>query len=568
MSGMFEVGEATSGGTTTKVFTNTPPSLRAVWELSAAHGDAPYLVYEEDRWTFAEAHVAVARLARRLAGELGVAKGDRVAIAMRNYPEWAITLWAATSVGAVVVPLNAWWTGPELAYALGHASVKVLVADRERLERLAPHLAGTPVATVVGVRTGDAAVPAGTIPWADVVADDGGDGTGLPPVELGPDDDATIMYTSGTTGRPKGAVGTHRNVTAHLMNALYSATQGAAAASTAGDGNGDATGDGDQAPAPPPTATLLTFPLFHVGGFHSFLLPYTAAGGKVVLMYRWDARTALDLVEREGITALGGVPTTLFELFDEARRQDRPGALATLTGVASGATLVPPALVHRIDEQLASKAAPGNGYGLTETSGAAIVNGGADYLARPDSVGRPISPVMEVRIADPLGNPLPPGEVGEIWIKGPTVIRGYLDDPEATAAAITDGWFHTGDAGRLDEDGFLHVADRLKDVVIRGGENVYAAEVEAALYEHPDVTEAAIIGVPHERLGEDVHAVVRLRDGATADAAALRAHVAERLAAFKVPAVVHLTGETLPRNAAGKVLKRELRERLTTVASE
>jgi long-chain acyl-CoA synthetase len=558
MSGMFEVEEATSGGTTTKVFTNTPPSLRAVWEMSAVHGDAPYLVYEEDRWTFAEAHTTVGRLARRLVDRFGVAKGDRVAIAMRNYPEWAVAMWAATSVGAVVVPLNAWWTGPELAYALGHSGATVLIADRERLERVAPLLDGTAVATVVGVRTGDdgGGLPPGAVPWAEVVDDDGADDRGLPAVGIGPDDDATIMYTSGTTGRPKGAVGTHRNVTSHLMNALYNATAGPSAAPGGDDG-------GDAVPAPATTATLLTFPLFHVGGFHSFLLPYTAIGGKVVLLYRWDAATALDLVEREGVNALGGVPTTLFELFDEARRQGRPEALAGLTGVASGATLVPPALVQRIDEQLASKAAPGNGYGLTETSGAAVVNGGAAYLDRPDSVGRPISPVMEVRIADPFGRPLPPGEVGEIWIKGPTVIRGYHDDPEATAAAITDGWFHTGDAGRLDEDGFLYVADRLKDVVIRGGENVYAAEVEAALYEHPDVTEAAIIGVPHERLGEEVHAVVRLRDGsAGVDADALRAHVAERLAAFKVPGVVHLTARTLPRNAAGKVLKRQLREEL------
>ena len=558
MSGMFEVDEAPSGGTTTKVFTNTPPSLRAVWELSAVHGDAPYLVYEEDRWTFAEAHVAVARLARRLANDLGVAQGDRVAIAMRNYPEWAVAMWAATTIGAVVVPLNAWWSGPELAYALGHSGARLLVADAERLDRLASHLAGTPVTTVIAVRTGDrAGLPEGTIRWADLVADDGGDGAGLPAVDIAPDDDATIMYTSGTTGRPKGAVGTHRNVTSHLMNALYNAANGPSAAAAA---EASAAGAGDD-PAPP-RVTLLTFPLFHVGGFHSFLLPYTMVGGKVVLLYRWDAATALDLVEKEGVTALGGVPTTLFELFDEARRQNRPRALATLTGVASGATLVPPALVSRIDEQLASKAAPGNGYGLTETSGAAVVNSGADYLARPDSVGRPISPVMEVRVADPFGEPLPAGEVGEIWIKGPTVIRGYHDDPDATAAAISDGWFHTGDAGRLDDDGFLYVADRLKDVVIRGGENVYAAEVEAALYEHPDVTEAAIIGVPHGRLGEDVHAVVRLRDGATADAATLRAHVAERLAAFKVPSTVHLTDETLPRNAAGKVLKRQLRDEL------
>jgi len=543
-SDVFEVGTVDDGGTTLQAFVHTPPSLRAVWEASAAHGDAPYLVYEDDTWTFAQAHATVRRLARRLADsqELGVAKGDRVAIAMRNYPEWALTLWAATSVGAVVVPLNAWWTGPELAYGLQQSGATVLFADGERLERLAPHLGDTPVRATVAVRAGG---PDGALNWADAIG--GPDVDGLPDVAIGPTDDATIMYTSGTTGRPKGAVGTHRNVTAHLMNALYAASL-------------NLTSNPDAPPAPP--ATLLTFPLFHVGGFHSFLLPYTAIGGKVVLMYRWGAAQALDLVEREGVTAIGGVPTTMFELLDEARRQGRTEALASLSGVASGATLVPPELVRRIDQQLASKAAPGNGYGLTETSGAAVANGGEAYLAHPDSVGRPIAPVMEVRIADPAGEPVATGEVGEIWIKGPTVIRGYWDDPEATSAAITDGWFHTGDAGRLDADGFLYVVDRLKDVVVRGGENVYAAEVEAALYEHPDVTEAAIVGVPDERLGEEVVAVVRLRDGATTGPDDLRAHVAGRLAAFKVPAVVHLTGETLPRNAAGKVLKRQLRDEL------
>lgn len=527
------------------LFPNTPPSLRAVWESSAVHGEAPYLVYGEDRWTFAEAHATLRRLARRLAdpGELGVAPGDRVALAMRNYPEWALALWAATSVGAIVVPLNAWWTGPELAYGLQHSGATVLFADGERLERLRPHLGETAVRTVVSVRS------PGAVPWDEVVGGPSVDD--LPPVDIEPHDDATIMYTSGTTGRPKGAVGTHRNITAHLMNALYNASLAA-------------TTDPGTPPAPP--ATLLTFPLFHVGGLHSFLLPYTAIGGKVVLLYRWDAAQALDLVEREGITALGGVPTTLFELLDEAHRQGRAEALDSLSGVASGATLVPPELVRRIDRQLASRAAPGNGYGLTETSGAAVVNGGAAYLARPDSVGRPISPVMEVRIADPEGRAVEEGEVGEILIKGPTVIRGYWDDPDATSAAITDGWFHTGDAGRLDDDGFLYVVDRLKDVVVRGGENVYAAEVEAALYEHPDVAEAAIVGLPHERLGEEVVAVVRLRDGATAGAEDLRAHVGARLAAFKVPAAVHLTGEALPRNAAGKVLKRQLRDELVATA--
>jgi acyl-CoA synthetase (AMP-forming)/AMP-acid ligase II len=305
---------------------------------------------------------------------------------------------------------------------------------------------------------------------------------------------------------------------------------------------------------------LLTFPLFHVGGLQSFLLPYTMAGGKVVLMYRWDADLAVDLVERESVTAVAGVPTTVFQLLDAAAAKGVK--LASLAGVSSGATLVPPELVRRIDDQLASRAAPGNGYGLTETSGAAVANFGAAYLANPESVGKPISPVIELRIAGLDGEPLGEGEVGEIWIKGPTVVRGYFGLEEQTALAFTDGWFHTGDLGRLDAEGNLYVVDRLKDVIIRGGENIYAAEVEAALYEHPDVTEAAIIGVPHDRLGEEVGAVVRVREGASLASEAVRQHVADRLASFKVPAHVWIVDKELPRNASGKILKRELREQL------
>jgi long-chain acyl-CoA synthetase len=534
----FEVLEVEVRGVPTRVFAGTPPSLRAIWDLTAAHGDADYLVYGDRRTTFAQARERVAAVAAHLA-ELGVQQGDRVAIAMRNLPEWPLAFWAATSIGAVAVPLNAWWTGPELAYGLADSGARVLFADAERLERLAPHLAETPVEHVLS----DLA----DLPPAE-----------LPDVEVAPDDVATIMYTSGTTGRPKGAVGTHRNICSHVMNSMYAAARGAAAPPTV-----DAGTTGAAAPPAPP-ATLLTFPLFHVGGLHSFLVPYTVAGGKVVLLYKWDAALALELIVREGITAVAGVPTTMFELLDEARK--RGSDLSSLAGIASGATLVPPELVRRIDDQLASRAAPTNGYGLTETSGAAIANAGADYVARPDSVGRPISPVMDVRIADPDGLPVPTGETGEIWISGPTVFAGYFNLPDATAAAIEGGWFRTGDVGRIDDDGFVYVVDRLKDVIIRGGENIYAAEVEAALYEHPDVAEAAIVGVPDERLGEQVAAFVRLRKGSTADSAALQTHVAGRLAAFKVPSIVQISDEALPRNAAGKVLKRELRDALAAGA--
>jgi acyl-CoA synthetase (AMP-forming)/AMP-acid ligase II len=277
-------------------------------------------------------------------------------------------------------------------------------------------------------------------------------------------------------------------------------------------------------------------------------------------MYRWDADRAVDLIEREGVTNFSGVPHTAFELLERAAA--RGASLDSLQGLASGATLVPPELVRRVDAQFSSRVAPGNGYGLTETTGAMVVNMGDDYVARPDSVGKPLAPVVGVRFVGPDGGEAAAGEVGEIWISGPTIVRGYHDDPDATAAAFTGGWFHTGDLGYVDGDGFVHVVDRLKDVVIRGGENVYAAEVEAALYEHPDIVDAAVVGVPHPSLGEEVAAVVRLRPGSDLDADAVREHVAARLAAFKVPSVVDVRDADLPRNATGKVLKRQLRDEL------
>jgi long-chain acyl-CoA synthetase len=446
------------------------------------------------------------------------------------------------AIGAVAVPLNAWWTGPELAYGLSDSGSVVCFADDERAARIEPHLAETDVRATVLIRS-DREFP-GSVPWADVVA---GDDPPLPAVDVDVDADAAIMYTSGTTGRPKGAVQTQRNFTNFLMQGAYlTMTTAPAATATA-------------APGAPPMATLLTLPLFHVGGLQSFLLPFTAAGGKLVLMYRWDAGEAVDIVEREGITTIAGVPTTMFELLDAAKAKG--ASIDSLSGISSGATLVPPELVRRIDEQTSSRAAPGNGYGLTETSGAAIANFGPAYVANPESVGKPISPVIDVRVVADDGGDAGVDEIGEIWLKGPTIVRGYLGRERETAEAFTDGWFHTGDLGRLDSDGNLYVVDRLKDVIIRGGENVYAAEVEAALYEHPDITEAATIGVPDERLGEAVGAVVRTRDGAALSADAVREHVAERLAAFKVPAHVWITDDALPRNASGKVLKRALRER-------
>jgi acyl-CoA synthetase (AMP-forming)/AMP-acid ligase II len=547
---MFEIETLDIRGVPTKTWKAAPPTLLAVWELAAAHGQATYLVYEDERISFNEARDRVNALASGLAATFGVQQGDRIAIATRNYPEFVIAFWATISLGAVVVPLNAWWTGPELSYAIEHSGAKVVIADDERLERLKDHLKTSPRPALIAVRT--ASVPEHATAYEEVLR--AGKGRELPRPNIAPDDDATILYTSGTTGKPKGAVGTHRNSTHFIWNGVYAQTVRAFAAAAAAASSGVAP------PAPPTqTATLLTFPLFHVGGLQSHLLPYTLLGGKLVLMYKWDPDLAVDLILREDVNAFSGVPTTAFALLERAR--ERGVSLPSLLGVSSGATLVPPELVRQIDTQFSHRVAPGNGYGLTETSGAMVYNAGETYVSRPNSVGQPIAPVNSVKIVSPAeGNEAPVGELGEIWLKGPTVVRGYYSDPAATEASFGDGWFRTGDLGRLDSEGYLYIVDRLKDVVIRGGENVYSAEVEAVLFAHPDITDAAIVGLPHPLLGEEVAAVVRIRDGSGLDAAKLTAYVKEQLAAFKVPSQWWLRADELPRNAAGKVLKRNLRE--------
>jgi acyl-CoA synthetase (AMP-forming)/AMP-acid ligase II len=312
--------------------------------------------------------------------------------------------------------------------------------------------------------------------------------------------------------------------------------------------------------APPPQgASLQVFPFFHIGGL-SGLYVTTVTGNKLVTMYKWDVDVAIDLLVQERITSTAMVPTVLRQLLESPRLASLPRD--ALAGIASGGAPVPPDLIRSIEDQFESKVSPANGYGLTETTSAVVINSGRDYFENPDSVGR-AAVGADVRIVDPDGNDLPDGSIGELWVRGPNVVTGYWNKPEATAAAFTDGWFHSGDLARRDDRGFIFVVDRLKDVVIRGGENIYSAEVEAVLFEHPAVLDVAIVGLPHDVYGEEVAAVVQLRDGHDASAADLQRFAAERLARFKVPEHIVFRDQPLPRTATGKVLKRELRDELT-----
>ncbi|MFF0476761.1 class I adenylate-forming enzyme family protein [Streptomyces sp. NPDC004284] len=522
--GLFEV----EGG----VYVGGPRTLREFVEVTWGYGDRVFLVAEDARWTYREFFDAACGLARRLVGEYGLGPGDRAVVAMRNLPEWHVAFWAAQLAGLVAVPLNAWWTEGEFAYALDDCSPKVLLVDGERAGRVREWAVRNGVPGVVFRGEGEGHG------FDDFVVDDD-PVLGPPAVDVLPEHDATIIYTSGTTGRPKGAVATHLAQVGAAMNPRYFAAAAALA-------RGDVPGVG------PAMVSLTTFPFFHVAAFTSFYA-VMAAGGTLVMMRKWDAGKALELIHEHGVTHYAGVPTTALQLLDLARRKGDP--LASLTLLSTGGAAAPPGIVAGIAEGYGERIEPRNGYGLTETCGGVLSHVGAEYRAHPGSVGRP-SPVTEVRIERPDAD-----GVGELWLRGQCLVRGYWGDEAATRAAFTEeGWFRTGDLARLDGDGRVSVVDRLTDMVIRGGENVYCVEVEAVLHQHPEVVDAAVFGVPHPLLGEEVVAVVRLREGADLDVEGLRAHVGERLAAFKVPARVLVREDELPRNPTGKVLKRQLRE--------
>ena len=538
---MFEITETEVRGVPTKVFAGTPPSIRDLFALAAARTDE-FIVFEDERWTMPELLDLAGRMGHALVDELGVGPGDRVAIAMRNFPEWIAAFVAITSVGAVAVPMNAWWVTDELVFAIDDCGARVVFADDERLARLAAAAPGEVDATVVVVRPeGD--LPDGVRSLDDVLVD----GSSMPEVDIDPDDDVTILYTSGTTGRPKGAVSTHRALMSSLM--AFAARAAVAALREPGPETSD-----DEAPAQ--AVFMLCVPLFHVTGLVPVMLGAFVSGAKLVMTYRWEPDRALELIEQERVTNFVGVPTMSWDLLEAPTFAERD--TSSLRSVGGGGAPMPPELVKRIDDNF-SNGRPGLGYGMTETNAYGPQNTGDDFVSHPTSTGRPV-PIMELRVTGPDGDVLPPGSTGEIWFRSPTLIRGYWNRPDATAETLVDGWLRSGDIGHLDEDGFVYVSDRAKDMILRGGENIYSAEVEATIYEHPAVYEAAVYGVPDERLGEELACHVMVKQGAELDADELRAFVGDRLARFKVPKVVTIVEESLPRNASGKILKRELRD--------
>ncbi|MDQ0443457.1 class I adenylate-forming enzyme family protein [Methylobacterium persicinum] len=541
-------------GVPTRIWTHAPPTLRDLFLRGRSHGARTFLVYRDERASFEGFARAAITLAHHLIA-LGVRKGDRVAIAMRNLPEWPVCTYGALLAGAVATPLNAWWTGPELAYALAHSGARVLIADGERLARLTPHLSDCPAleAVIATRQEGTEAPPlpaliGATGDW-DALPD-----RPLPDIALDPEDDATLFYTSGTTGRPKGVVGTHRAAATTVMAYPYSAARTALRK-----------GETPRAPDPaaPQRASLLVIPLFHVTACHASLGSALYGGHRLVMMHRWDPAAALDLIDAEGCTGAGGVPTIAWQLAEAARAAGR--ALPTLDSVTYGGAPAAADLVRTLGDAFPN-VVPATGWGMTETSATFTHHQGEDYIAHPDSCGPPL-PVCEARIRDPQGRDLPPGAVGEFCVRGPNVVRGYWNDPEATAETFREGWLHTGDVARMDADGFVTIVDRIKDMLIRGGENIHCIEVENVLFAHPDVIDAVVLPIPHPTLGEEPGAVVTLAAGSTATPEAIRAFAAGHLAAFKVPVRVRIWDGMLPRNAAGKILRQSLRQAFEDAAA-
>lgn len=556
---LFEIVRTGPDGTGGLVYRNAPRNLRDVLiEAGRTAGVQDYIVYEGSRLSSADHDARCRQLAAYLHSDVGVVAGERVAIAMRNLPEFSIALWACAAIGAVAVPLNAWSSRQELLTAMRHSGSVVLLADRERWIRVRSE---TPELGLRGVLVTDAYAA------GDILSDPLGAEPGVvllsavfsgpavdayPAVDIEASDPVTIVYTSGTTGSPKGALHTHGNYCNSIMNNLLHAEATRLANSPTDDRAGD---------EPPADCILLTYPLFHIAGLINLFLSM-AGRSRIVLMHHWDPVQAGNLIADEGVTRALLVPTTLRTLLDASGERLASIAELRLRFVGVGGASVPAALIDRLGELFGGTVWPGSGYGLTETTAGAIACAGEEYLLHPSSIGKPL-PAMEARILDlDTGRDAETGAVGEILVRGPSVCAGYWNNPVETERSFVDGWFHTGDLGRVDDEGRYYVVDRIKEVIIRGGENIFCPEVEATLESHPDVLEAAVFGIPDEKYGEIVGAAVFAAPASDLDEDRLRSYASERLAYFKVPDRIILTTDNLPRTASGKVIKRELRSLL------
>ena len=523
--GFFETHEEVVMGEKMLVFKNRATSLRAVLEASAGFGDREYIIYDDRRITFAWHLKAVSSIAKALQEKYGIKKGDRVAILGSNKPEWIMTFWATVSLGAIAVGLNGWWVADEIMYGLEDSESKLLVGDEKRLARLGGVDVPVPVVTME--------TDFKSLVEYDTDAE-------LSTYPINEDDPACILYTSGTTGRPKGAVQSHRNIIALIGIQLFHGFRLLQIR--------------DIAPVEKP-AGLFTSPLFHVSGLHAGAVISMATGMKTVWMDgRFDPKQAMELIKKEEIMAWSPMGTLAHRFVNhpDVGKYDLSG----ITSLGNGGAPMPKELqddMRRVFPNAGDSMALG--YGLTECTALATINFGDEYRQKPLSAGRPL-PTIQIEIRDHDGNPVGKGIDGEIYTRSPLIMLEYWKQPEETAETIKDGrWLATGDIGKIDEDGHLIINSRARDLILRGAENIYPIEIELRLGAHPKVAEAAVVGVDHKELGQEVKAIIVPVTGAKLDVEELRAWSAETLASFKIPAHWEIRNSSLPKNAVGKIMK-------------
>ena len=535
---MFETKEVLNdNGVTYTEYANFAENLKQFFDIGLTHEEKDWLVYENERYTYKEVYERSAQVANALIAS-GIKKGDRVAICMQNNPEYIFSFMGIMGMGAVCVPLNSWWVPSEVIYGLEHSDAKLLIADKKRLQGLESM---TDVMKVVTSYADDENFTS----FNSFVE---GQASSWPEVEINRNDYASIYYTSGSTGRPKGVLSSQKGILSTMFSwTCYSVVASQIAAKT----------DPNATPlVSPELAVLHCVPLFHVTGSHSAFLMSILIGRKIVMMKKWDAGEALKIIEEEKVSDITGVPTQTWELLSHPKKNDYD--LSSLKVLGGGGGPRPAEHVKQLDEQFEGR--PGIGYGLSETNAVATLGNGDEYVNHPSSTGRVVPPLTEIKILDNDWNEVAEGELGEIAIKTPASMVGYWKNDEATKECMNEeGWFRTGDLGKF-EGPFLYIVDRVKDMVIRGGENIACPEVEAAIYEHENVLEVCVFGVPDTRLGEIVSCCIYLKPGEVLDDEELRNFLANKLAPFKIPAVFNFSEIKLPRLASEKFDKPKLRK--------
>jgi long-chain acyl-CoA synthetase len=530
--------EITTGSDGVRRFKNAPSTLKEFIDLGRGL-EKDFVIFEDEVWTFSQMFDAVDGLGTYLVQDFGISKGDRVGIAMRNLPEWIGSFAAIISIGAVVVSLNAWWSEEEIEYAINDSGLRVLVVDEQRLHRVAKPCERAGVKLIV-CRSDERPLEVdGAVRWEVAVQHP----QPLPERNIQESDDVTILYTSGTTGFPKGAVSTHGAITQAVLSfASISAVESARRGPNGGGVD----------PLSRESVFILAVPLFHVTGCVPVMLSSFCWHFKLVMMQRWNAERALHLIEKNKVTNFIGVPTQSWDLLENPHFEKVD--TSSLFQVAGGGAPAPTSLVKRLGQHF-DQYSPTLAYGLTETNAFGPSLSGPEFLEHPSATGFVPTLVLDVEIRNPQGEKVPEGETGEIYISSPTLVRGYWNRPDATADSFRDGWFRTGDIGRIEGE-LLYIKDRAKDMIIRGGENVYCAEVESAIFDFPGVIDCAVFGVAHERLGEEVAAAVVVKGEPLPTVEDLHAFLEGKIASYKIPSKVTFVREPLLRNAAGKLMKR------------